>query len=93
MFSVNNYVLRGRNHLKYFFGCIAQYLTMVYVMRDMNTKILKLALLLLLALLVASPLQARKKPKYEITFTINKGRDSVMYMGYYFAKGNSVIQR
>lgn len=60
-------------------------------MESMNKRLLKSAMLMLLALLVASPLQARKKPKYDITLTINNGRDTVMYLGYYLAKGNSVI--
>ena len=42
-------------------------------------------------MLMALPTQARKKPTYEITLKINGGRDSVMYMGYYYAKGNSVV--
>ena len=48
-------------------------------------------MLLLLAVLLAVPAQARKKTKYEITLTIKNGRDSVMYMGHYFAKGNMVV--
>ena len=40
---------------------------------------------------MAMPAQARKKPKYEITLTIKNGKDSVMYMGHYFAKGNQVV--
>ena len=46
---------------------------------------------MLLAVLVAMPAQARKKAKYEITLTINNGKDSVMYMGHYYAKGNQVV--
>ena len=46
---------------------------------------------LLLLLLLALPTQARKKPTYEITLKINNCRDSVMYLGYYYAKGNSVV--
>ena len=57
----------------------------------MTTRIIKLTLLFLLAVLMALPVQAKKKPKYEITLTINRGKDSLMYMGYYYAKGNSVI--
>ena len=57
----------------------------------MTTRIIKSALLLLMAVLMAVPVQARKKPKYEITLTINNGRDSVMYMGHYYAKGNHVL--
>ena len=44
-----------------------------------------------MVMLLAVPAQARKKPTYEITLKINGGRDSVMYMGYYYAKGNSPV--
>lgn len=44
-----------------------------------------------LALLVAWPAQARKKPQYQITLTINNCRDSVMYMGHYYARSNNVV--
>ena len=57
----------------------------------MTTKMIKSILLLLLAVLMAMPAQARKKPKYEITLTIKNGKDSVMYMGHYLAKGNQVV--
>lgn len=46
---------------------------------------------MLLAVLMAMPVQARKKTKYEITLTINRCKDSLMYMGCYYAKGNNVI--
>ena len=49
-----------------------------------------LAVMLFLAVL-ALPAQARKKNNYEITLKINGGRDTVMYLGCYFAKGNRVV--
>ena len=57
----------------------------------MKTNPFKLSACFLLLVLMALPTQARKKPTYEITLKINGGRDSVMYMGYYYAKGNSVV--
>ena len=51
----------------------------------------KFALLALLAVVLAMPSYARKKPTYEITLKINNGYDSVMYMGYYFGSGNKVV--
>lgn len=45
---------------------------------------------LLMAVLVV-PAQARKKSTYEITLRIENGRDTMMYLGYYFAKGNRVV--
>lgn len=54
----------------------------------MTHKTAKIAILLLLALLVALPAQARKKKQYEITLTIRGGADTVMYLGHYYAKGN-----
>lgn len=57
----------------------------------MTHKTAKIAVLLLLALLVALPAQARKKKQYEITLTIRGGADTVMYLGHYYAKGNDVV--
>jgi len=68
-----------------------QYYCAAGVITDMTTRILKTAALLVLALMVALPAQARKKNKYEITLTINHGKDSVMYLGHYFARGNNVV--
>lgn len=51
----------------------------------------KLFFLTLLALLLSLPLQARKKPNYEISLKINHGVDSVMMMGYYHGRGNQVV--
>lgn len=55
------------------------------------TKLKFLSLALVLVLLLPMPAQARKKLTYEITLKIENGRDSVMYLGYYFAKGNRVV--
>lgn len=52
---------------------------------------LKYILLSVLALALALPSQARKKPNYQITLTIQNGRDSMLLLGYYFAKGNRVV--
>ncbi len=57
----------------------------------MKTNLLRLSFCCMAALLLALPAQARKKPTYEITLKINGCRDSVMYMGYYYAKGNQPI--
>ena len=57
----------------------------------MKINLLKFFACLLLMILMALPTQARKKPTYEITLKINGCRDSVMYLGYYYAKGNSVV--
>lgn len=57
----------------------------------MTTRLFKLTLLTLLALLLAIPAQARKKPNYEITLKINKGVDTMMMMGYYHGRGNAVV--
>ena len=54
-------------------------------------RIIRTTILLALALLVAFPSQARKKNQYEITLTINGGKDTLMYLGHYQAKGNSVV--
>ena len=54
-------------------------------------RIVRTTILLALALLVAFPSQARKKNQYEITLTINGGKDTLMYLGHYQAKGNSVV--
>lgn len=52
----------------------------------------KLKLFLFFLLLAAMlPAQARKKPTYEITFKIENGKDTMMYLGCYFAKGNRVV--
>ena len=47
--------------------------------------------MLLLALLALLPLQAKQKPTYNISLKINGNKDSVMYLGYYYAKGNQVV--
>ena len=57
----------------------------------MKNYLFKLSACFLLMTLLALPTQARKKPTYEITLKINGCRDSMMYMGYYYAKGNSVV--
>lgn len=57
----------------------------------MATRLFKTALFLLLALVLAVPVQAKKKPKYEIILKINKCPDTMMMMGYYYAKGNHVM--
>ena len=57
----------------------------------MTFRIYKPALLTLLAVMLALPTYARKKPTYEITLKINNGYDSVMYMGYYYGRGNQVV--
>ena len=57
----------------------------------MKNCLFKLSASILLAMLMVLPAQARKKPTYDITLKINNGRDSIMYLGYYFAKGNSVV--
>ena len=57
----------------------------------MMKRFVKITILLALALLLSIPAQARKKNQYEITLKINGGRDSIMYMGHYYAKGNSVV--
>ena len=57
----------------------------------MKTYLFKLSACFLLMMLMVLPTQARKKPTYEITLKINGCRDSVMYLGYYYAKGNSVV--
>ena len=51
----------------------------------------KLSACFVLGMLLALPTQARKKPTYEITLKINNCRDSLMYMGCYYAKGNQVV--
>ena len=51
----------------------------------------KLTACFFLTMLMALPVQARKKPTYEITLKINGCRDSVMYLGHYYAKGNTVV--
>ena len=60
-------------------------------MLRMKTKLFKLSACFLLMLLIALPSYARKKPTYEITLKINNGRDTLMYMGHYYAKGNAVV--
>ncbi len=57
----------------------------------MKTNLLRLSACFLLMMLMALPMQARKKPTYEITLKINGGRDTLMYLGHYYAKGNSVV--
>ncbi|MBQ6068217.1 MAG: DUF4369 domain-containing protein [Bacteroidales bacterium] len=57
----------------------------------MKRHISKLFICIALSLLAAMPLQARKKPTYQITLKINGGRDTLMYMGHYYAKGNTVV--
>lgn len=57
----------------------------------MKTNLFKLSACFLLMVLMALPTQARKKPTYEITLKINGCRDTLMYMGYYYAKGNQVV--
>lgn len=57
----------------------------------MNNRLVKTITCLLLALSVTVPAMARKKPLYEISLKINNGRDTVMYLGHYFAKGNAVV--
>lgn len=47
--------------------------------------------LMLLAMLLLQPAYARKKPAYKITLKIDGGRDSLMYLGSYYARGNTVI--
>lgn len=54
-------------------------------------RLLKFILLTLLALLVAQPAQARKKPNYEITLKINRGVDTMMMMGFYHGRSNQVV--
>lgn len=61
------------------------------MMLCMKTNLFKLSACLLLLVSLVLPAQARKKPTYEITLKIKGCRDSVMYMGYYYAKGNSVV--
>ena len=56
-----------------------------------HRRIFKTIGLLAVALLLAMPAEARKKPTYEITLKINNGRDTLMYMGRYYARGNEVI--
>ncbi len=53
-------------------------------------KTIKFCVLILLAILAATPAHA-KKQKYEITLTIKGGADTIMYLGHYFAKGNTVL--
>lgn len=55
----------------------------------MKQKIRHIFLLLALMLLVL-PAQARKNVTYELVFKINGCKDSVMYLGYYFASTNFV---
>lgn len=57
----------------------------------MKTQMLKTFLLVMLALVVCLPAQARKKPTYQITLKINHGQDTMMFMGCYYAKGNKVL--
>ena len=57
----------------------------------MINRIIKATLFFALALMLALPAQARKKQGYEITLSINHGKDTMMFMGHYFAKGNSII--
>ena len=57
----------------------------------MKTNLFKLSACFLLMMFMVLPTQARKKPTYEITLKIKGCRDSVMYLGYYYAKGNSVV--
>ena len=57
----------------------------------MINRIIKATLFFALALMLALPAQARKKQGYEITLSINHGKDTMMFMGHYFAKGNSSL--
>ena len=57
----------------------------------MAKKYSKLTLLTLLALVLALPAQARKKPNYEITLKINKGVDTMLMLGHYYGRGNQVL--
>ena len=57
----------------------------------MNMFKIKFLFAFLLAAMLVVPAQARKKPNYEITLKIENGKDSMMYLGYYFAKGNRVV--
>ena len=57
----------------------------------MAKKYSKLTLLTLLALVLALPAQARKKPNYEITLKINKGVDTLLMLGHYYGRGNQVL--
>ena len=56
-----------------------------------HRRIFKTIGLLAVALLLTMPAEARKKPTYEITLKINNGRDTIMYLGRYYARGNEVI--
>lgn len=47
--------------------------------------------LALMAAVVWPGAAGAKKPQYRISFTIKGGRDTVMYMGHYFARGNEVV--
>ena len=56
-----------------------------------NKRLFKTIGLLAVVLLLATPAEARKKNTYEISLKINNGRDTVMYLGRYYARGNEVI--
>ncbi|MCQ2274294.1 MAG: DUF5106 domain-containing protein [Bacteroidales bacterium] len=48
-------------------------------------------LLVLLALVLTLPVQAKKKNNYDLTVKINHGRDTMLLLGHYYGKGNRVI--
>ncbi|GEM_PF-464753 len=74
------------------FFASGQYYWLQSVIESMKmNRVAKMAVFAMLAVLVALPAQARKKNKYEITLTIQGGADTVMYMGHYYAKGNTVV--
>lgn len=52
---------------------------------------MKHILILTLVALFILPVQAKKKPNYDITLKIKNNHDSVMLLGYYQGKGNRVI--